>query len=734
MLPPGPYNPKEHEEKIYQLWEKSGYFNPDKNETGKSYSIVLPPPNVTGTLHVGHALMLVIEDILIRYHRMKGFKTLWLPGTDHAAIATQSKVEKIIYDKEGKSRYDLGREEFLKRIEKFAQDSHDTIVHQTKSMGASLDWSREAYTLDQARNRAVNTAFKIMYNDGLIYQGDRVVNWDPKGQTTISDDEVIYKEREAIFYTFKYSRDFPIAIATTRPETKLGDTAVAVHPNDERYKKYVGQEFDFEFCREQVHVKIIADESVDPEFGTGAVGITPAHSQIDWEIAQRHQLPLKQVIDENARIIVGGQDIKGKKINEAREIIVAWLKNEGLLIKEENIKQNVATAERTGGIVEPLPKKQWFVDVNAKIKMQPRIKYEAKLKNIKVGDEVSLKELMRSVVKSGEIKIIPEHFEKIYFHWIDNLHDWCISRQIWYGHRIPVWYKDEEIYVGEKVSEEEGWEQDPDTLDTWFSSGLWTFSTLGWPDETKDLKTFHPTDVLETGYDILFFWVARMILMTTYLLGEIPFRVVYLHGLIRDAERQKMSKSKDNSVDPLHIIDEEGADALRMAMVFGTGQGNDVVMSPDKVIAQKKFANKIWNASKFVLNNLGEKFEFMVVAIHELLLQNQNSDDKNILEKLNQTIAGVTKNLDNFMFHEAAQEIYQFFWHDFCDVYIEKVKLRLNSNDAADKKIAQEILYFVLLQCLKLLHPFMPFITEVIYQNLPEKNKENLMIENWPGV
>lgn len=746
MLPQGPYKPQDHEEKIYQLWEQSGFFAPSGDKNKKPYSIVLPPPNVTGTLHIGHALMLAIEDILIRYHRMQGFKTLWLPGTDHAAIATQSKVEKKIYKEEGKSRHDFSREEFLKRVEQFAKESHDTIVNQTKRMGASLDWSREAYTLDEARNRAVNTAFKTMYEDGLIYQGDRVINWDPKGQTTISDDEVIHVEREAVLYTFKYAKDFPFAIATTRPETKLGDTAVAVHPDDERYKKYVGQEFDLEFCGEKISIKIIADESVDPEFGTGALGVTPAHSHIDWEIAGRHDLPLKQVIDERARIISSNENLQGKKVEEARTIIVEWLKENNLLIKEEKIKQNVATAERTGALVEPLPKKQWFVAVNKEFKLKNSV-----LKNIQAGETVTLKKLMRAVVESAEIKIMPEQFEKIYFHWIDNLRDWCISRQIWFGHRVPVYYRTQnsnnntqekqnikeikqEIFVGESVPVGDGWEQDPDTLDTWFSSGLWTFSTLGWPDKTEDLKTFHPTNTLETGYDILFFWVARMILMTTYLLGDIPFKTVYLHGLIRDAERQKMSKSKDNAVDPLHVINEQGADALRMAMVFGTGQGNDVVMTPDKIVAQKKFANKIWNASKFVLNNLGEEFEFDLVETRQCLVSAdvQNQDDKTILENLNKTIKNVTKNLDTFMFHEAAQEIYQFFWHDFCDVYIEAVKVRLNGENVEDKNIARQILYYVLLNSLKLLHPFMPFITEVIYQELPFKNKQSLIIEDWP--
>ncbi|MBP9701944.1 MAG: valine--tRNA ligase, partial [Candidatus Pacebacteria bacterium] len=534
-----PYSPLDTEDRIYEGWLKSGYFNPDNLPARhkEPFSIVLPPPNVTGILHMGSALMIAIEDIMVRYARMQGKKTLWIPGTDHAAIATQSKVEKEIQKAEGKSRHDLGREELLKRIDAFAKESHDHIVNQVRKLGASVDWSREAFTLDEERNLAVRTVFKKMYDDGLIYRGYRVVNWDPKGQTTISDDEIVYEERKAKMYTFKYSKDFPISISTTRPETKVGDVAVAVHPTDERYKQYIGKEYDAVFAGAPIHIKIIADEKVEKEFGTGALGVTPAHSMVDYEIAQRHSLEIKPVINEYAKLTVS--DFAGKKTSEARELIVEWLKSQGLLEKEEEITQNISTAERTGGIVEPLPKLQWFIDVNKKFR-----------------DGKSLKDFM---LAAGEkIDILPDRYKKVYFHWIENLRDWCISRQIWYGHRVPVWYKGEEMYCGLE-NPGEGWTQDEDTLDTWFSSGLWTFSTLGWPNKFD--KQYHPTTIIETGTDILFFWVARMIMMSEYILGEIPFKTVYLHGLVRDERGRKISKSLGNNIDPVDMAKKYGADA-----------------------------------------------------------------------------------------------------------------------------------------------------------------------------
>ncbi|MHB8860720.1 MAG: valine--tRNA ligase, partial [Minisyncoccota bacterium] len=588
-----PYDSTATEGRIYAAWEKSGLFNPDEcvkqgltKPDAPTFSMVLPPPNVTGRLHMGHALMLAVEDIIVRYKRMQGFRTLWIPGTDHAAIATQSVVEKQIKKEEGRSRHDLGREELLKRIEAFAAQSHDTILSQLKTMGASLDWSREAFTLDEARSRAVRTVFKRMYDAGLIYRGMRIVNWDPKGQTTISDDEIVYEERAAKMYTFRYNKDFPIPVATTRPETKVGDVGVAVHPDDPRYKEFVGKEYDAVFCDVPIHIKVVADKEVDPAFGTGAVGLTPAHSKIDWEIADRHELSHEVVvINEYAKMIVSGR-LEGKKTTEARELVVDWLKSEDLLEKEENITQNISTAERTGGIVEPLPKLQWWVDVNKEIP----------------GRGKTLKELMLEPVRSGDITLIPEHIEKTYFHWIENLRDWCISRQIWYGHRIPVWYRGEEITVGIEPAEA-GWVQDEDTLDTWFSSGIWTFSTLGWPDDTEDLETYHPTDLLETGPDILFFWVARMILMTEFMLGTIPFKTVYIHGLVRDAQGRKMSKSLGNNMDPLDVKAKFGADAARMALVVGNTPGTDMRISEEKIKGYSRFANKLWNIARFVLEN-----------------------------------------------------------------------------------------------------------------------------------
>ena len=728
-----PYDPAQTEDKIYALWEKSGFFNPDKlpdrHQKGQPFSIVLPPPNVTGTLHAGHALAVSIEDIMVRYARMKGYKTLWIPGTDHAAIATQSKVEKELEKKEGKRRRDFTWEEFLKIVEKYASDSHDGIVKQLRKIGASLDWSREAFTLDEKRSFAVRTAFKKMFDDGLIYRGYRVVNWDAKGQTTISDDEIVYEARKAKLYTFKYSKDIPISISTTRPETKLGDTAIAVHPEDKRYKQFIGQEYEADFAGEKIKLKVIADISVDPSYGTGALGVTPAHSMIDWEIAQRHGLPLKQVIDEYARMMVGPENIKGKKTTEVREVVVEWLKAQNLLEKEEEIDQNVSTAERTGGLVEPLPKKQWFVAVNKEFDQR--------------GRKVTLKTLMTEAVSSQAIKIIPDRFEKIYFHWINNLRDWCISRQIWYGHRIPVWYKGEETYCGINPPEGSGWQQDEDTLDTWFSSGLWTFSTLGWPEETPDLKTYHPTTILETGSDILFFWVARMILMSGYLRQEVPFKTVYLHGMVRDGQGRKMSKSLGNYVDPLEVIAKYGADAYRMSLVVGVGPGNDSKVGEDKISAYKKFANKVWNITRFVLTSIDG------ASMPEGLIINEDggkSGDKNsaggfdfmptdreLMKQLADLIKDVTTDMDNYRFYLAAEKIYHYIWHTFADLILEQSKPILAGSDQKVLLSRQVFLFQALTSCLKLLHPFMPFITEEIWSSLPIKNKKMLMVERWEG-
>ncbi len=580
-----PYNPSDTESRIYELWEKSGYFNPDSLPSRhiEPFTIIMPPPNVTGVLHMGHALALTIEDIIIRFERMRGKKTLWIPGTDHAGIAIQSKVEKIILKEEGKSRHDLGREELLKRILKFAQESHDTIVSQIKVLGASCDWSREAFTLDPQRTLATRTAFKKMYDAGLIYRGERIVNWDPKGQTTVSDDEIVYEEEKSKFYYLKYG---PFVIATARPETKFGDKYVVMHPDDVRYTEYKhGQKITVEWINGPIESTVIKDARIDPEFGTGVMTITPAHSVIDFEIAETHNLDKEQIIDKYTKLLPIAGEFVGLKIKEAREKIVEKLQSKGLVEKiEENYVHNVATAERTGGIIEPQIMTQWFVNVNKEFNGR------------------TLKEIMRKPVENGTIQIIPEHFNKTYFHWIDNLRDWCISRQIWYGHQIPVWYRGDEVYVGTEAPTGSDWEQDRDTLDTWFSSALWTFSTLGWPENTKDLKIYHPTNVLETGYGILFFWVARMILMSGFLLDSIPFKTVYLHGTIRDDKGRIMNKSLGNGIDPIDIAREFGMDAGRMALVVGNTPGTDLRISKDKIKAYKNFANKVWNISRFVLS------------------------------------------------------------------------------------------------------------------------------------
>jgi len=722
------FNHKELEPKTYKKWEQSGFFNPDNlvkkgivRKNAKPFTIVLPPPNVTGILHMGSAFMLVLEDIMIRFNRMRGRKTLWLPGTDHAAIATESVVVRQL-TKEKKSKHDLGREKFLKRVDDYVKESKSTIISQTKAMGASLDWSREAFTLDEKRNFAVRTAFKKLYDDGLIYRGYRVINWDPRGQTTISDDEVEHKETKAKLYTFKYSKDVPIPISTTRPETKLGDTAIAVNPDDKRYKKHIGKTFEADFAGEKISLKVVADRHVDLEFGTGALGVTPAHSIADWEIAERNDLPVKQVIDEYARMMVGMSGVKGEKTTVAREAVVEWLRKNGLLEREEEIDQNISVSQRTGSAVEPLPKLQWFVDVNKKFKLRT-----SSIKGIKSGQEVTLKELMTRVIKNGQIEILPKRFNKVYFHWINNLRPWCISRQIWYGHRLPVWYRSRsdntETYVGIEPPKGTGWEQDPDTLDTWFSSALWTFSTLGWPRKTKDLEQFHPTNVLETAYDILFFWVARMILMSTYFLGEIPFETVYLHGLVRDDKGRKISKSLGNNLDPLDMISEYGADAVRMGLIMGTAPGGDSKISVDKIRGYRNFTTKIWNASRFVLMNYDEGLDAR---------PEYTKTDKTNLERIKRVRERVTANIEKYKFHQAGEELYQYFWHTFADKIIEQSKKRLLDGTPAEKSAAQKVLITILTESIKMLHPFMPFVTEEVWSRMPKSDKRNLlMVEPW---
>ena len=715
-----PYNPQETEDKIYKLWEEGGFFRPEINkaDTDETFSITLPPPNVTGILHIGHVPMLAIEDILVRYNRMKGKKTLWVPGTDHAAIATQSKVEEMLYKKEKKTRHDLGREEFLKKVEQYAEESHDTIVNQIRKMGASVDWSREAYTLDEKRSVAVRTAFKRMYDDGLIYRGNRIVNWDPKMQSTVSDDEIERKEEKSPFYYLKYG---PFEIGTARPETKFGDKYVVMHPDDKRYSKYKhGQKIDLEWINGPVTATIIKDESVDMEFGTGVMTITPWHDATDFEIAQRHNLDMEQIIDFNGKLLEVAKELAGIHIKKARPLIVEKLKEKGLLTKvDENYTLNLATNYRGGGVIEPQIKEQWFVDVNKKFKLE-----NSKIDGIKSGSETSLKEIMRKTVESEQIEIIPKRFDKIYFHWIDKLRDWNISRQIWYGHRIPVWTKEKEIYVGVEAPEGDGWQQDPDTLDTWFSSGLWTFSTLGWPEDTEDMRNFHPTDVLETGHDILFFWIARMILMSGYLLGDIPFKKVYLHGTVLDEKGKKFSKSKGNGIDPLDMKEKYGADSIRMSLVVGAPPGNDMSMSEDKIRGYKNFSNKIWNITRFVLSNIDEK---NIKEKPEL-----SERDKEWMKNLEGITKTISDNIEGYRPDFAADEIYHWVWHQFADKYIEEVKSILENGSNEDRKSAQWTLYKMLTTCLKLLHPFAPFVTEEIWQSLPEKDSNMLIVAKWP--
>lgn len=739
---PKAYEPQKREDNIYAAWEKSGFFRPenlpDLENRREVFSMVLPPPNVTGVLHLGHAMVLAIEDIMTRFARMRGKRALWIPGTDHAAIATQAKVEKLLMEEGYKDpRRELGREAFLARVRKYASDSHDSIVHQIKKMGASLDWSRECYTLDKGRGKAVNAVFKMMYDDGLIYRGHRVVNWCPRCQSTLADDEVEHFETMAKFYTFRYDKSFPISISTTRPETKLGDTAVAVHPDDERYKQFIGQTFAVDFVGQKLSIKIIADAAVDPAFGTGALGVTPAHSHVDSDMARVHDLPFVAVIGEDGKMTAAAGDFAGLPVLEARKKIIACLRERGLIEKEEDTSQNLSVCYRCETPVEPLPKLQWFIGVNKPFKFHASKR--APIEGIADGQEVALKQLMQHVVRSGQIKIIPEHFISTYFHWIDNLRDWNISRQIWFGHSVPVWYRPspldplpqggrgEELFVGPE-SPGEGWTRDEDTLDTWFSSGLWTFSTLGWPDGSEDLRLYHPTSVIETGYDILFFWVARMILMTTYALGEVPFKTVYLHGLIRDEMGKKMSKSAGNAIDPLEMVEKYGADATRLALVIGTGPGNDMKMSEEKIAGFRNFANKLWNIARFVLASVGGWG--LGVGDGDSIPEGKTLADRWILGCLSAVTEKVTNHLEKYEFSQAGELLRDFTWSKLADWYLEIAKIQ--QKDPALRENTDQILLYVLEHVLVLWHPFMPFVTEEIWSQAGREGL--LMVEEWPAV
>lgn len=721
------YDPHEHEDGLYKAWEESGFFNPDKllGKRTESYCIVMPPPNVTGTLHLGHAVMLAIEDIMVRFARMQGKKALWIPGTDHASIATQTKVEKLIWEKEKKTRHDLGREEFLSRVRAFAQESHDTIVNQVRKMGSSCDWSREAYTLDEKRGAAVFEAFKCLHDLGLIYRGNRVVNWCPRCASTLADDEVVHKEGKAMLYTFKYSKDFPISISTTRPETKLGDAAVAVHPSDERYASFVGKTFDVDFCGQPLKIKIVADRNVEKDFGTGALGVTPAHSSIDEKIAKDNDVTGLQIIGEDGRMTASAGKFVDMTVVEARTAVVEELRSLSLIEKEEEVPQNLSVCYRCSTAIEPLPKLQWFIAVNKSFVFHQG---EHPISGLKDGQEITLKELMLHVVRVQDIKMVPERFEKTYFHWIENLRDWNISRQIWFGHRVPVWYNGDELRVSD-VSPGKDWTQDPDTFDTWFSSGLWTFSTLGWPDKSADFKFFHPTAVLETGYDILPLWVSRMILMTTVLTGEVPFKNAYLHGLIRDEQGRKMSKSLGNIIDPLDMIAKYGTDAVRLSLVIGTSPGNDMKLSEEKIAGFRNFTNKLWNIGRYVLTTTNpdasydEKPESMTLADHW------------ILARLSDTWIKVDSSLKAYNFSGAGEALRDFTWGDFADWYLEITKVQSKESEERQQKTDQ-VLRYVLHVLLKLWHPFMPFVTEVLWKELTNGDGKDdlLMVQDWPKV
>jgi len=709
------YDPHKVEDEIYKKWEESGYFNPDNLDLPKdapTYSIILPPPNITDKLHLGHSAMLAIEDLLIRFYRMRGYYTLWLPGTDHAAIATQNVVERKLLKETGKGRHDLGKEKFLKEIWKFIKVTQSTILHQTRKMGSSLDWSREAFTLDDQRQKAVKKIFIDMYKAGIIYRGERIVNWCPRCHSTLADDEIEYKEQSTKLYWIKYG---PFVLATTRPETKLGDTAVAVNPKDKRYKDMVGKDYMIPGVLGKFKIKVIADYAVDMDFGSGAVKVTPAHSFIDNEMAQRHGVPMKKIIDEDGKMMENCGKYAGMPIQKARKEIVKDMKKMDLIDNiDENYNNKLSVCYRCDTPIEPLPSKQWFVAVDKKLK--------------RLGNK-SLKEKAIEVAKEKEIEFFPERFEKRYLNWMENLHDWCISRQIWFGHSIPAWHKKtknstEEIYVGMKPPKDnKNWTQDPDSLDTWFSSGMWTFSTLGWPDnfkggrKTGDLEKYHPTQVLETGYEILTLWVSRMIMMSLFAVGEIPFKHVYLHGMVLDERGKKMSKSKGNGIDPIDMINKYGTDAVRLSLLIGNTPGNDVRIGEEKIESFRNFSNKLWNISRFIIQKI-EKTD------SEEKIENITLADRWIIRKMSTLIEETTKDLEEYKFSQAGERLYNFTWHDFADWYIEISKFEDNEKE---KNI---ILIKMLEDLLKLWHPFIPFITENIWNHLDKE--KFIMIESYP--
>ena len=690
------YEHKNTEANKYQIWKEKGYFKADNTSDKTPFCIVIPPPNVTGKLHIGHAYDTSIQDVIVRYKRMQGFDTLWLPGMDHAAIATEAKVVKRLKDK-GIDKYEYGREKFLEACWDWTREYGDNIRNQWAGLGLSVDYTRERFTLDDDLNRAVRKVFVDYYNQGIIYRGERIINWDPEAQTALSNEEVIYKDVEGAFYHLKYkvagTEEF-LDVATTRPETLFGDTAVAVNPEDERYKHLIGKNVILPVLNKEI--PIVADEHADPEFGTGCVKITPAHDPNDFEVGNRHNLERVVVMNSDATMNENAGKYCGMTREKCREELLKDLEAEGLLLSIEKMTHSVGHSERTGVMVEPYLSKQWFV------KMGP----------------LAEKVLKFQKDKNKKVNFVPKRFEKVLNHWMEISYDWCISRQLWWGHRIPAWYKGEELYVGMEAPAGEGWVQDEDVLDTWFSSALWPFSTLGWPDKTPDLERYFPTDCLVTGYDIIFFWVARMTFQSEYLNDVRPFKDCVIHGLIRDKEGRKMSKSLGNGVDPFDMVDKYGADSLRYYLTTDGSMGMDLRFDEVKLTSTWNYINKIWNASRFTLMNIED--------LKEVEFKNLKLEDKWILTKYNKILKSVTKHMDKYEFNLAGAEIYDFVWNDFCSSYIELSKYNLESNTT------KSVLYTVLMGILKMLHPFMPFVTEEIYGMLPIKDSESIMISEYP--
>ena len=689
------YNHQKVEENKYNNWKEKGYFN-SGDKSKPPFCIVIPPPNVTGKLHLGHAMNVSIQDIIIRYKRMQGFDCLWLPGMDHAAIATEAKVVKRLKDK-GIDKYEYGRDNFLSACWDWTHEFGGNIRSQWAKMGISVDYNKERFTLDEGLNKAVTKVFVDYYNEGIIYRGEKIINWDPEAKTALSNEEVIYKDVEGAFYHLKYfiegTNDY-LDVATTRPETLFGDTAVAVNPDDERYKHLIGKNVILPIVNKAI--PIIKDEHADPEFGTGVVKITPAHDPNDFEVGNRHNLERIVVMNPDATMNEFAFKYEGMTREKCREELLKDLEQDGLLIRIEPMTHSVGHSERTGVMVEPYLSKQWFV---------------------KMG-ELAKHVLETQEKKDEKVNFVPERFEKILNHWMEISYDWCISRQLWWGHRIPAWYKDDEIYVGMEPPKESGWVQDEDVLDTWFSSALWPFSTLGWPDNSEDMARYFPNDVLVTAYDIIFFWVARMVFQAEHITGQRPFKDCIIHGLIRDKEGRKMSKSLGNGVDPMDMIDEYGADALRFYLTTDVASGTDLRFDEEKVASTWNFINKLWNASRFVLLNIED--------LKEARLENLKDEDKWLLTKYESVIKSITKHMDKYEFNLAGAEIYDFIWNDFCSNYIESAKFSI------DSEVTKSVLYWVLCGILEMLHPFMPFVTEEIYNKLPFKTSDSLMISNYP--